>query len=198
MVAGWIAQGSPTILAMDAPLGWPIKLGHQLSHHSAGERIDCEPNELFRRETDRVVKEKLGRQPLDVGADRIARTAHAALQLLGELGQVTGCPIPLAWHSDVEGVSAIEVYPAATLTAYRIRSSGYKRKDQPEARAEIVEGLRSHLELPDDVSLVLSNADALDAAVCVLAGADYVSGRAVQPTDMAAAEKEGWIWFYPG
>jgi predicted nuclease with RNAse H fold len=198
VAAGWIARDMPILIALDAPLGWPARLGSQLDRHSAGEPLDFQPNELFRRETDQVVKEKLGRQPLDVGADRIARTAHAALHLLGEIRRITGYPIPLAWHHEVEGVSAIEVYPAATLTAYEIQSSGYKKKGQADSRVEIVERLCTLLDLPDDTSLMLSNADALDAAICVLAAADFLAGRAVRPSDMTTAKKEGWIWFYPG
>ena len=43
-----------------------------------------------------VVRDRIGKQSLDVGADRIARTAHAALQLLHELRGRLGKPIPLA------------------------------------------------------------------------------------------------------
>jgi predicted nuclease with RNAse H fold len=198
VVTNWLARDMPILIALDAPLGWPAKLGSQLEHHSAGEPIGIAPNKLFRRETDQGVKEKLGRQPLDVGADRIARTAHATLHLLGEIRRISGYPIPLAWHPEVEGVSAIEVYPAATLMAYGIQSSGYKKKGQADSREEIVERLCTLLDLPDDTSLILSNADALDSAVCVLAAADFLNGRAVQPSDIATAKKEGWIWFYPG
>jgi hypothetical protein len=55
-------------------------------------------------------------------------------------------PIPLAWTpADVSRVTAIEVYPAATLVAHRIRSTGYKKRDQTEERREIVAALRTRL-----------------------------------------------------
>ncbi|PWH13747.1 MAG: hypothetical protein DDG60_09800 [Anaerolineae bacterium] len=76
----WLTPEQPALLAMDAPLGWPATLGQSLFHHQAGETIEINSDTLFRRETDRVVKRLVGRQPLDVGADRIARTAHAALK----------------------------------------------------------------------------------------------------------------------
>ena len=49
-------------------------------------------------------------------------------------------------------------------------------------------------ELPEDLSLPLEDADALDAMLCVLAGADFLAGKAYSPTDLALAKKEGWIW----
>ena len=197
-IAGWISDETPTLVAMDAPLGWPTNLGHSLVQHSAGGHLGIDANNLFRRKTDQVVREKLGRQPLDVGADRIARTAHAALQLLDELRTLSGCAIPLAWNSRVESISVIEVYPAATLIAYSIQASGYKKKGEAGNRLEIIEGLRRYLDLPEDTSLMESNADILDAGVCVLAAADFLRDRVVQPTDMATAKKEGWIWFCAG
>jgi len=39
------------------------------------------------------------------------------------------------------------------------------------------------------------NDDALDAAICVLAGADFLRGEAAEPPDIETARKEGWIWF---
>ena len=133
----------------------------------------------------------------DVGADRIARTAHAALQLLQELRAITRRPIPLAWVPRFKDVAAIEVYPAATLTAYRIQASGYKRADQASARVEMIEALRDHLRLPADVSPMRERADVLDAAVCVLAAADFMNDRVVYPEDDVLAAQEGWIWFRP-
>jgi predicted RNase H-like nuclease len=196
-ITGWISNDMPTLIALDAPLGWPIELGPQLVDHSAGEPLDVEANDLFRRETDRVVKEKIGRQPLDVGSNLIARTAHAALRLLDEVRTLSDCAVPLAWDSRVESVSAIEVYPAATLTAYGIQASGYKGKQDIRSREMMIEALRAHLVLPKDTSLMEEKADALDAGVCVLAAADFLDGRVVQPTDLAKAKREGWIWFCP-
>ena len=127
IIAGWIADDAPTLLALDAPLGWPADLGEALSRHAAGRPVGGEANRLFRRETDRSVKERICKQPLDVGADRIARTAHATLDLLDEVRRKTGHAIPLAWYpTQKEGPSAIEVYPAATLSAYGLPHSRYK------------------------------------------------------------------------
>lgn len=195
VVAGWIPAQGPTLLALDAPLGWPSKLGDALFHHAAGMPIDEDPNQLFRRVTDRVVKQEIGRLPLDVGADRIARTAHAALRLLQELREITGESIPLAWSQALpDGPYAIEVYPAATLTVRGIPASGYKERSQEDQRRIMLTGLGKELVLPTDTSGILSNADVLDAVVCVLAAADFLAGNTIQPIYKEVAEKEGWIW----
>jgi predicted RNase H-like nuclease len=104
-------------------------------------------------------------------------------------------PIPLAWDpADVSRVAAIEVYPAATLVAHRIRSIGYKKPAQTEERRQIVAALRTKLAISESVPDLATSADLVDAAVCVLAGADFVAGRAMSPEDRTLAEREGWIW----
>jgi hypothetical protein len=77
-IASWIRE--PTLLAIDAPLGWPQPLGEALSQHRAGAPLDVPTTQdAFSRFTDHIVWTRCGHRPLDVGADRIARTAHAAL-----------------------------------------------------------------------------------------------------------------------
>jgi hypothetical protein len=181
--------------AIDAPLGWPKQLAETLNDHRAGMPIETPANAMFRRTTDLFIQHKLKKTPLDVGADRIARTAYAALAILGTLRVELGISIPLAWTpGDVSPVAAIEVYPAATLVAHRIRSSGYKKHDQIEQRREIVEALRTKLRIGESVPDLTRSADLVDAAACVLAGADYVSGRAMNPRIAPFADREGWIW----
>lgn len=198
-VAGWIKEHpEPTLIAVDAPLGWPSALSRDLQTHRAGTALTTEANNLFRRETDRVVKREVGKTPLDVGADRIARTAHAALQLLSDLATELGAPIPLVWeHTVLEGAGAIEVYPAATLASHGIRASGYKRPNQVEERKEILRALAEIAQLPSDLSSFEASADALDAAVCLVAALDFLLGHAVPPADQQLAEQEGWIWVRP-
>ncbi|MGH9459750.1 MAG: DUF429 domain-containing protein [Vicinamibacteria bacterium] len=140
------------------------------------------------------IQRTLGKTPLDVGADRIARTAHAALRLLGEIRKELALPIPLAWSLPPQGVAAIEVYPAATLLAHAVRASGYKRSTQVEARQEILAALARTMAIRAQASLLETSADALDAVVCLLAAKDFLDGRAVGPTGRELAEIEGWIW----
>ena len=172
-----------------------------LESHEAGKAIETSADSMFRRRTDAFVQHAIGKKPLEVGADRIARTAHAALALLSKLGKALGTSVPLAWSpTGVEGPAAIEVYPAATLKAYRIRDAGYKKADQRDERREIVKGLkRQWMTIPDcRASELHRNADTLDAAVCVLAAEDFIAERAAGPEDQDLARREGWIWVHPG
>jgi predicted RNase H-like nuclease len=194
-IASWIPEAGPTLLALDAPLGWPTRLGETLVHHSAGMPLSTEADQLFSRYTDHFVHTKIGKKPLEVGANLIARTAHAALDLLQKLRKLTGQPIPLAWNRHIkEGLSAIEVYPAATLLAHKIIKPRYKKEEQGKKHQDIFNGLAERLVLPEYTALLTSNADALDAVVCVLAAADFLSGKTFAPLDKKLAQKEGWIW----
>ncbi len=184
------------LLAFDAPLGWPESMGKALAAHKAGEPLLPTADNLFRRKTDRFIREKFNKQSLDVGADRIARTAHSALKLLAYLSEAIGYPVPLAWDTDFSGVAAIEVYPAATLRSYLLPDSGYKMTPDSQARQNIIDSLKETEELSFEVSteLPLRNADALDAVICSLAGLHFIQGSVHQPTNKELARKEGWIW----
>jgi hypothetical protein len=202
-VASWL-QGPRVLLAIDAPLGWPRPLADALQEHRAGLSIASEATHLVRRETDRQVAAALGKTPLDVAADRIAYAAHRALRLLGELREATGLPLPLLWQP-APGVGAIEVYPAATLRACSIDASGYKNKATAHrdaarsARQRLLGCLQTRLtisrELADAI-LAARREDMLDAAVCVLAGADFLHGHCAPPApaELPLAQQEGWIW----
>ena len=194
-LAAWMAGQERVLIAFDAPLGWPESLGRLLAAHRAGESLAEQPNQMFRRETDRFIKQRLGKLPLDVGADRIARTAHAALTLLASLRQRTGEAIPLVWNAGFTArAGAIEVYPAGTLSAAGVRSSGYKEPQKVAERQEIIAWLATRMEGVPGQRLLVENADVLDAAICLVAGRDFLEGRAMAPLSPARVEKEGWIW----
>lgn len=197
-IADHIISNEPCLLAIDAPLGWPSKLGEALRDHVASGALPHLSNDLFRRSTDRFIKKTIGKQPLDVGADRIARTALAALHRLSLIRENTRQSIPLAWHPGrLEGSACIEAYPAATLTAYGLPATGYKGKDAKHqvARDQLVETLAQLMRIPEVVKVSMcANDDALDAVVCLLAGYDYLQGVVMCPEDQSLAEKEGWIW----
>lgn len=197
VVVRWLQQYPQlrTLLAIDAPLGRPKELSSALIDHRAGQEISTKPNLMFRRETDRFVHAKLRKTPLEIGADRIARTAHSALRLLGNVRRSINAEIPLAWSQDWDGTAAIEVYPAATLLAHKMTAVGYKKRQQTVEREGIIKSLRSHLTLPENCQVMSESADALDAAVCILAGADFVRGSVQAPEDTTLAMREGWIWF---
>lgn len=186
-------QHENILIALDAPLGWPSALGKSLADHAAGQPLNYPAHHLFRRETDNFIKKTFGKQPLDVGADRIARTAHSALSLLSKISNVLGANIPLAWQKDFSGVAAIEVYPAATLVSYGLPSGGYKKAVEKPVRQTITDRLSDLMSI-SDVEPLLNSADALDAVLCVLSGKDFLEGNSYQPKDQELAQKEGWIW----
>lgn len=184
-VIDWLHDFEKVIIAMDAPLGWPKDHGIQLSAHKAGQAIHIKDmNKLFRRMTDVEIKKRLNKQPLDVGSNLIARTAFAALTLLDQIRQITGQPIPLAWSpNEKDQWRVIEVYPAATRIAHGA-------KDE----SGCLQGLEEMLDCSAVASIVQTSKDAADAAVCALAAADFLLGRAVAPKDKETAYIEGWIW----
>lgn len=189
-----LAETGRVVLALDAPLGWPSALGDQLAGHRAGAPLRATPAALFSRATDHAIRARLGKQPLEVGADRIARTAVAALGLLDRVRARTGRALPVAVGLEWDGDSAVlEVYPAALAAAASPRPRG--REAVAEAKLAVASaafgpGLSTHREA------FAGSPDALDAALCVVAAADWVHGRAVPPPpDLHdAARREGWIW----
>jgi hypothetical protein len=195
------ASPPTTLLALDAPLGWPERLADTLHGHRAGDPVPKVANELFRRRTDDVVAAELGKRPLDVGADRIARTAHAALHLLTRLRETHALDMPLAWTPGrVSSTSMIEVYPAGTLASRHLPSSGYKGASDAAVniRQDIIRGIRGELALPGEAFDLMSSSDhLLDAVLCCIAARDFADARVIQPNHQDPATKEGWIWVAP-
>lgn len=183
-----------TLIAIDAPLGWPAPMVRVLGQHRAGGPLAVDPNDMFRRETDKWVKKVIGKQALDVGADKIARAAWQALNVLNQLRAHSGQPIPLAWQADFAPcVAAIEVYPAATLLASGLPPTSYKKPDEGRAaRRALCLGLADRA--PWLLDLIDAQVDIFDAGLCAIAGADFLDGLACPPKDLALAECEGWIW----
>ncbi|MEZ6195413.1 MAG: DUF429 domain-containing protein [Planctomycetota bacterium] len=185
------------VLALDAPLGWPRDLGLALASHRAGDPIAAPADLLFRRETDRDLHRRLGKMPLEVGADRIARTARAALELLDALRREGGRALPvacvgedLAAHRSV----AVEVYPAATALVRGWPARGYKRADQRPVRERLLECLTEEMRLACDTDPLLEHPDVLDAALAALGGADFARGACRPPADPELAAVESHIW----
>jgi predicted RNase H-like nuclease len=203
-IGDWLhstTSDAPTLLALDAPLGWPSRLSASLQSHRAGESLPPVANELFRRRTDDVIANALGKRPLDVGADRIARTAHTALRLLARLRRTHQLAIPLAWQPAPPSVTcAIEVYPAGTLVSRDLPSSGYKGP-MPKAgalRDRIIDGLHVELTLSSESARVMQSSDhLLDAVLCCVAAHDFANGRVIEPEQGDLARQEGWIWVAP-
>ena len=114
-------------------LGWPVDLSATLKEHAV-ERLNA-GHDLFQRLTDAQVQTRLSKRPLEVAASFIARTSHAALDLLDAVRVRTGLEIPLAWNPDTLGkAQVIEVYPAATPRIYGQFDDARKIKDKAERR----------------------------------------------------------------
>lgn len=197
VVYAWNSAAPISLLALDAPLGWPHALAEHLEDHIAGGPLAAEPHALFRRATDTNVYQRLRKHPLDVGANFIARTAKAALDIIDELRQRTGEPIPLAWAAETpQAMAAIEVYPAATLRTHNLPLVDYKKTDQRAARQKMLDALPEWFDASAVVEASLDSADVLDSVLCVLAAVDFCDGRAIGPPSelVSVAKKEGWIW----
>lgn len=193
-IAEWMS--SSTLLALDAPLGWPAPLPRVLSNHQAGDRIESDADELFNRTTDLTIRKRLNKRPLEVGAARIARTALVALRLLGEIRSQTGEAVPLLWEMGIPSeTGAIEVYPAGTLTALGMTIPPYKRSGARSSRETLLHQLEPEITLETSTEAILDSSHLLDAILCVVAGADFLRQRCITPpSDDDEVRKEGWIW----
>lgn len=204
---GQFARGfEPVLLALDAPLGWPMAMGTSLVEHSAGSPLRSEPDRMFQRETDRLIDEKIGKKPLEVGANLIARTAHSALQRLKQIREKLDGATPLAWdRAQMAGSQAIEVYPAATLLAHGLSDAGYKgaKAKHRRRRERLTTQLAKHellVGIAGEVRRRMEETDHdLDAVVCCLAAADFLRGDVIhpEPGQLPVAKREGWIWVKP-
>lgn len=198
------AERTSTLIALDAPLGWPHGLRKALSDHHAGAVLRLDADEIFHRLTDDVVKKELAlkQNPMEVGADKIARTAHKALWFLDQVRERTRLPVPLSWTPGcVRDVEAIEVYPAATLAGRGLPNQGYRTGDgAPGKRKDVVSELANSVDLAEEHQEELKTSEhLLDAVVCVVAGADFAAGNVISPYggNMDLVRREGWIWVRP-
>lgn len=192
VIAPELRSASNALIAIDAPLGWPASLATELRSHQAGEAFASDKNAMFRRETDTHVKGLINKNPLEVGADKIARAAHSALSALQSLRDESRLPIPLAWDKSFGGVAAIEVYPAGTLKTRGLPDSKYKKPEQLDVRMDIANHLASEIEGLE--MYADGSADMFDACLCMVAAKDFLDGLAQPPIDLKLAQQEGWIW----
>lgn len=199
-----IAGKERVLVALDAPLGWPDAMRTELATHSAGGPLAPRRQCMFSRTTDRFVRCRTGKKPLDVGANLIAMTAHWALEFLEQLREATGEGVPLAWEPPRgRGLTAIEVYPALALLALerdeeaRKRFDGYK-KNGPSgsgARRCIWESLPADLRRDGGVP---KTDHEIDAVLCVQIANEFLCGNCVtlpEPFPSDVVRREGWIWF---
>lgn len=102
----------------------------------------------------------------------------------------------LPWsHLQLPPLSAVKVYPAATLRARSLNSERYKKRQGIDLRRRLCKKLLEELPTDLDLNSLTESDDVFDAVVCALAGIDFIEGKAFEPVDRASAFKEGWIWF---
>lgn len=218
LVHEWLNDSSDALIALDAPLGWPSALSRALADHRAGDRLSDDVTEhshlMFQRLTDRVIHQRIGKKPIEVGANLIARTARDALVRLDFLRQRLHDRggASLAWTpGQCQGIKIIEVYPAATLRSRQLPIAGYKgeirsRLDNEtdaqwrrheerntalrKTRGDLVSRLQKVVDISVEGRLVtemLESDDILDAVVCCVAARDFLSKEVISPHDPEVA-----------
>ena len=195
-IVEWCQQSDAALLTMDAPLGWPVNMGDELTHHEAGQPIKTKRNEFFNRETDKAIHRRYGKKPLEVGSNLIARTAHAALEMLDTLRDELHHDIPVRWSPSFRRgeFGAIEVYPAATVIAHGLGKGNYHSDKNLDRRDHIMRYLQKTLNFECEDEVLRTNPHVLDAALCVLAGQDFLDGTVVPPIHHEPVQQEVWIW----
>lgn len=199
-IYGWIQTAERALLAMDAPLGWPSPMGRALAEHKAGAPIAIKANDLFRRYTDEVVRRTPGKSPLEVGADRIARTARTALSFLADLGVLVGKSIPLAWKARIDrGIYAIEVYPAGTLRVHQRMGTVVGSANTDEKKRSLLNKMSESgtLRFENEKDTAIANEHVLDSVLCAASAVEFLEERVIFPrteNERDLAQKEGWIW----
>ena len=92
----------------------------------------------------------------------------------------------------------VEAFPAGQLHDWELKHQGYTTSGPSPNRDDILEDVSRRIEIPDPMyRCCRSNADALDAVLCLFAAKAAVEGRATVE-DPAAAAHEGWIATHPG
>ncbi|MEM7144518.1 MAG: DUF429 domain-containing protein [Verrucomicrobiota bacterium] len=178
-------------IGIDAPLGWPHAFREATARWQETKWNDEIRDQLRFRETDRFVRSLNPKnRPLSVSSDLIALPAMRAMALLKRH----------AVH-DRSGKDGrfFEVYPAATLKAWNLLATGYKKNDQAsiDRREEIVHAINEIFPpLKAPIDRLTQNADVLDAWLAALTTRAAALEMTHEPPDPKSAEHaiaEGWI-----
>ncbi|MGH2743127.1 MAG: DUF429 domain-containing protein [Thermoleophilaceae bacterium] len=189
-------RGGASMVAIDAPFGWPRAYVGALAEWSSARSWPSVGREQLRyRATDLHVQRHTGIWPLSPSSDRIAVCAWRCAALLADWGV----------RDPLGGDGAVEAYPAAALRCWGLPWRGYKaqapqaRRRTADVRAQIIADLRRECRW-----LALTEAqwagcqdshDMLDAVICALVARAAVLKATVDPNAAAArhAAREGWI-----
>ena len=178
-------------IGIDAPFGWPRAFRDAVGSWTHESWSTTLRDRLRFRETDRFVQRlHPDNRPLSVSTDLISLPGMRAMAFLRRHGV-----------TDLSGGDgrSFEVYPAASLRAWSLPATGYKKTRDPRStalRREIVAGLNRRFGPFDPPDKVLTDADCLDAWIAAATGHLAASGQTHLPADEPArnaARKEGWI-----
>lgn len=181
-------------VGIDCPLGWPVAFVDFVRRHSEGAANAISATvsartPLVYRETDlHVIRTRRPLRPLSVSADRIG---HAAMRCAGLLAGLAE-----AGH-DVDrsgGALVVEVYPAASLSHWKLTHHRYKGRANAAALSASVDALLRAAPCSFE-ALCRGDDDAFDAVIAGLtARAAALSLTEAPPSALlAAARVEGWI-----
>ena len=181
-----VAVSDEYLLAIDAPLGWPIAFRHQMEEWTIETWSSEQRDQLMYRATDAYLRAHGLGQPMSVSANLIAIPTMRTKALLQKLGILA-----------LDGSAGVfETYPAATLRAWGLDQIPYKgSKGSEEGRQELLNALtvRWNLAVPDRSALVNSD-HTLDALICALTVHMVVrEGISIPPEHREEARVEGWI-----
>jgi hypothetical protein len=150
---------------------------------------------FFKRETDVDIAQRYKKIPLEVSADRIARTAFHTLRRLSNLRALLKRKMDIIWNpKDDFDLGFIEVYPASTLLANEVNIKGYKSNE--ELRREIYGKIITNYNLTNERNIDIFKIEHdFDAFICCLAGFDFIENRSKSYRELnETIRKEGWIW----
>jgi predicted nuclease with RNAse H fold len=178
------------VVGIDAPFGWPEAFRELVSARAGpGSWSPARRDELRFRRTDRRVREATGRWPLSVSSDLIGVPAMRCVRLLAALGV-----------TDRSGDGRVfEVYPAAALACWGLRSTGYKKAKSHARRLQLVQELIGRTPwmawTPEVVAAAEANDDLLDALLASFMGRAVALGmtETLMEADREAGRLEGWI-----
>lgn len=164
-VAKHVDSATETVLAIDAPLGWPSAFVDLLARRWTPSRRSDGYDLLLRRDTDRVCRGQSA-----VG-QRLGSASSKAMAFLAGAGYVPAAP---GVFRNPAGQTAIETYPAS------LRRTGQLKK--------LHHSLLSFVGPQKDFS------DALWCALAAAAFGGVVPNVRLQKPPTSLVPAEGWIW----
>lgn len=198
---------APTLLAFDAPLGWPAAMRQALAKGVAGSvaGIPDDASRMFSRTTDLFVAHRTGKTPQKVGASLVATLTHTALRLIRmiekkcEERSISMVSAPLDRRESFrKDVHLIEVYPALAGPRFLCgasRSESWKavgtelkkyrkEKSWDAAVKQLQECLQTDCarlprQVENDIRRLRDHG--LDAILCAWTGWQFLRGECVSP-----------------